>query len=200
VDSRISKVLDYIEANLSEDWSLNRLADVACMSPGYFHRKFKEETGRTPFQFAEEILMNVALRQIASGRFKVHELSAQLGYNDYETFNRAFKKHFQLAPDDMKAIALKVMKLANVDENALIIKPMEVEDEAQLARILESDEIKKLILERGFTEADLKDAEIIGIRPKETDDKEDRLVKNKFFVMEDRKEWKNILKQTLNGE
>ena len=46
-NSRINRVIDYIEANLSKELSLKELADVAHFSPFHFHRIFGAMVGET---------------------------------------------------------------------------------------------------------------------------------------------------------
>ncbi len=43
--SRINRVISYVEANLENDLSVNKLAEVAHFSPYHFHRIFSAFTG-----------------------------------------------------------------------------------------------------------------------------------------------------------
>ena len=52
---RINRVVDYIEANLDEDHSLEKLAGVACFSPFHFHRIFRALTGETINNYVKRI-------------------------------------------------------------------------------------------------------------------------------------------------
>ena len=106
MDHRIAKVLDFLEDHLSAKIRIDELADIACMSVSQFHRKFKDETGRTPFKFCEEHKISKAYQLILAENSTAHDLAFKLGYSDYETFSRAFKKYYFLAPDDLKSIAL----------------------------------------------------------------------------------------------
>src|SRR5882757_5972468 len=45
---RLSRVLDYIEANLEGDLTLDRLASIACLSRHHFARAFKQAVRATP--------------------------------------------------------------------------------------------------------------------------------------------------------
>lgn len=105
MDKRIAKVLDFIENNLGQPHRLNKLAAIACLSTSQFHRLFKSETGSTPFKFVEELKINKAYLRIIYENIPVGQLSVVLGYQDYETFTRAFKKRFFLSPDDLRAVA-----------------------------------------------------------------------------------------------
>ncbi len=53
---RINKVIDYIELNLQNDFSLDELSRVAHFSKFHFGRIFQGVTGETPFQFIKGII------------------------------------------------------------------------------------------------------------------------------------------------
>jgi len=58
--NRINKVFDYIERNISEQLTLEELADVASFSKYHFVRIFFGITGETPFQFINRIRLEKA--------------------------------------------------------------------------------------------------------------------------------------------
>ena len=202
MDDRIRKVLDHIEGHLSFKLTLKDLAEVACMSTGHFHRTFKTETGRTPFKFIEEIKMSKAFQILVSGSKKVHELTSQLGYSDYETFSRSFKKHHSIAPDDLKAISLKIQANMDVGPESLIIKTFEVQDISQVQALMDQlpDKLSQLLAEQGLSEEDIKDSKLMSIMPKLTGiSTESSLVKNKYVITENPKIWEELLNQVKNG-
>jgi len=202
MDDRIRKVLDHIEGHLSFKLALKDLAEVACMSTGHFHRTFKTETGRTPFKFIEEIKMSKAFQILVSGSMKVHELTSQLGYSDYETFSRSFKKHHSIAPDDLKAISLKIQANMDVGPESLIIKTFEVQDISQVQALMDQlpDKLSQLLAEQGLSEEDIKDSKLMSIMPKLTGiSTESSLVKNKYVITENPKIWEELLNQVKNG-
>jgi AraC family transcriptional regulator len=49
--ARLRKVEDYVRAHLVERISIEKLAELADLSPFHFSRMFKESTGITPLQF-----------------------------------------------------------------------------------------------------------------------------------------------------
>jgi len=50
---RLSRVLDYIEANLEGDLTVDRLASIACLSRFHFARAFKAAVGRSPHRYGQ---------------------------------------------------------------------------------------------------------------------------------------------------
>jgi AraC family transcriptional regulator len=45
---RLLRVLDYIEANLEGDLSIDRMASIACLSRYHFSRSFSQAVGQPP--------------------------------------------------------------------------------------------------------------------------------------------------------
>ena len=202
MDDRIRKVLDYIEDNLSSPLGLKELAEVACMSKGHFHRAFKAKTGRTPFKFIEEIKMSKAFQLLTDGSGTVQKLTIDLGYKDYETFSRAFKKHYFIAPDDLKAIAQKIREEALIPPEHLIIKTFEVEKLSEVQEVMDKavEMIKGILKERGLPKEVLDKAKVMPVLPKIGETKDAiAVVKNKFIITEDRKIWQQLLNETSHG-
>lgn len=200
MDPRIGKVLDYIEGNLSSKLSLDQLAEIACMSHSHFHRTFQKFTGRTPFKFIEEIKMNTAFQLLISGSKNIQELTFLLGYEDYETFSRAFKKHHFVAPDDLKAIASKIKNDLNIGPESMVLKTLDVKDISNINLKQIETILIQILEENDFSPEDLRNATFVYATPK-TQGKVDasRLVKNKYVIGENKKIWQKLLKLTQNG-
>ncbi|MEP5614310.1 MAG: AraC family transcriptional regulator [Cyclobacteriaceae bacterium] len=186
MDIRIANTLDHIEINLHQQLTLEELAEVACLSPSQFHRKFKNETKRTPFIFIEEMKMAKAYELISEGKGTVHDLAFSLGYRDYETFSRAFKKHFFLSPDDLKSIAKKVKSL--LEDEELLLITVESNDENEIRK-----KLQKVMDEKGLPIELLNFAKAIKISEKTEATPPERLIKNKFEVSQGQKLWQSII-------
>ncbi len=70
--------LKYIHRHLDEDISLNALAARVSLSPFYFTRKFKEETGYTPYRYILISRINLAKFYLKSSRDTVKKYRIQL--------------------------------------------------------------------------------------------------------------------------
>ena len=189
MDQRIKKVLDFIEDNLDEQLDLASLSKIACMSDTHFHRIFKRETQRTPFKFIEEMRMNKAYQQITEQQVTVQQLSLHLGYKDYETFSRAYKKYFSLSPDDMKAIVTKLKKTSGSE--LVYVFSSENEDQQELVKM-----INKLIEEKKIPKDDLIDSKVFTVSEKDNSiSMKNIIIKNKFNLKEDKKLWELLINQ-----
>ena len=101
---RIEAVLDYIERHLSEDLSLEVLAERAAISPFHFHRLFQAWCGETLSRFVRRRRL-----ETAAGRLrhcpaeKVTLISLNCGFASPESFARAFREHFGMTPSQWRA-------------------------------------------------------------------------------------------------
>lgn len=98
----IDRVCDYIVANLSEDLSLVRLAEVHYFNPSYLSRLFKQEKGMNLSEFIEQCRIAKAKELLANRDLKVREVAAAVGYEAAHSFTRFFKKTTGLSPQEYR--------------------------------------------------------------------------------------------------
>lgn len=91
VRMEIRKVLNYIAENYGKQISLSDLADTACLSPNYFCRIFKSETGLNYTEYLSKYRLEQAKRLLRSTTLRTHEIAEQVGFRDYRYFCRIFK-------------------------------------------------------------------------------------------------------------
>ncbi|MBR4290225.1 MAG: helix-turn-helix domain-containing protein [Oscillospiraceae bacterium] len=91
VRMEIRKVLKYIAENYGKQISLSDLADTACLSPNYFCRIFKSETGLNYTEYLSKYRLEQAKRLLRSTTLRTHEIAEQVGFRDYRYFCRIFK-------------------------------------------------------------------------------------------------------------
>lgn len=110
-DSQIDNLIRYINQNLTEDLSIDTLAQKYFLSKYHLMRKFKQETGYTIHNYITSKRLLQARCLITQGT-PVMKAASQSGFLDYTTFVRAYKKQFGAAPTQMLA---KNISSANMD-------------------------------------------------------------------------------------
>ena len=96
--ARLNCVIDYIEANISQDLSLETLATVAKFSKYHFHRIFRAMTGETLNQFINRLRVEKAATQLIHNPKKsVTAIALDCGFSGSATFARAFKETFGMS-------------------------------------------------------------------------------------------------------
>lgn len=96
-DTQVEQLLKYINRNLSENLSIDQLANRFFFSKYHMMRKFKNETGYTIHNYitSKRLLM---VRSLISQGMPVMKAAQASGFHDYTTFVRAYKKQFGKAP------------------------------------------------------------------------------------------------------
>ena len=95
---RVGRVVDYIEANLTEDISLTDLALVAQLSKFHFSRLFKAAIGTTPHQYLLKRRIERAALILQRGESSIAQTAFQFGFTDQSHFTRVFKKIKGITP------------------------------------------------------------------------------------------------------
>ena len=96
-DSQVEQLLKYINRNLSDDLSIDQLADHFFFSKYHMMRKFKAETGYTIHSYVTNKRLLLA-RSLLSQGTPVMKAAEKSGFQDYTTFVRAYKKQFGKVP------------------------------------------------------------------------------------------------------
>lgn len=101
-DSRITKLLKYINQNLYGDIDIDKLASIACVTKPYLIRLFKRNFGIPPLQFINKKKMEKAQLLLITEDMTIKELAYQLGFNDQSYFNRLFKRTYNTTPQEYR--------------------------------------------------------------------------------------------------
>ena len=87
---RLRRVLDYIEANLEGDLSLDQLAAVACLSRFHFARAFKAAVGRSPHRHVSARRLEHAKALLRRDERSLADIALALNFSCQANFTRAF--------------------------------------------------------------------------------------------------------------
>ena len=87
---RLFRVLDYIEANLEGDLSIERMATIACLSRYHFARAFRQAVGQSPHRYvsAKRLLERAKALLIHGDRPSV-DIALALSFSSQANFTRA---------------------------------------------------------------------------------------------------------------
>jgi len=102
-DEVIRQAQLYIEGNVAEKISVERLAEKYAVSRRNFIRRFKKATQNTPLEYIQRVRMEAAKRRLESTQNNVNEVMYQVGYSDQKAFRLVFKKYVGLSPVAYKA-------------------------------------------------------------------------------------------------
>ena len=100
--SEINKVLDYIFENLTEDISLEVLADIAGFEKNYFLRKFKKTTQYTPMSYIKEKRLEKAKELLHRSDMNISQIALASGFKTVHYFSKVFYESTGIRPSDYR--------------------------------------------------------------------------------------------------
>jgi AraC family transcriptional regulator len=98
----INTAITYIEENISRNIQLKDIATRANLSQYHFHRIFKSLTGDTVKEFLTRLRLEKAALKLKNSAEDIGIIALDCGYQNHETFTRAFKEYFGLNPIDYR--------------------------------------------------------------------------------------------------
>ena len=118
-ESRVNRVLDYIDRSLEKKLSLEELARVASFSPFHFHRIFKCMVGETLNDYIRRIKLEKAANILAHNeRTSITEIAFDCGFSSSAVFARAFKENFGMSASEWRRDGfMKMHEQYHLDSN-----------------------------------------------------------------------------------
>ena len=105
--TRFENLLDeYFESTLAEQDGLPTVkyfADKLCLSSNYFGDMFKKETGKSPQEYIQEKVIELAKERISGTADTVSQIAYSLGFQYPQHFCRLFKKRVGYTPSEYRA-------------------------------------------------------------------------------------------------
>lgn len=98
----IQSTLKWLEENLSEQVEIEKLADMAHLSPFYFQRLFSRLVGKPVMEYAKLRRLAHAADHLANNPGRIIDAALEYGFENHETFSRAFKEAYGVTPEDFR--------------------------------------------------------------------------------------------------
>lgn len=95
---QMKRVKDFIEAHLSQDLSLDALAQQAGFSAYHFARLFRQTTGESPHQFVLRQRIERAQRLLKDTDAPLVNIALESGFANQSHLTQAFKRQFGFTP------------------------------------------------------------------------------------------------------
>lgn len=95
----LARLIEFIEANLCEDLSLDALAEVTEMSPSQFRRAFKAAVGQSPHSFLNKRRLNRATTLLAKTEQSIAQIALDCGFSSQSHMTTVFSKRLGTTPN-----------------------------------------------------------------------------------------------------
>lgn len=96
-DDRVLGIIEHIHAHLTEDLSIDQLAELFFLSKYHMMRLFRAETGQSIYGYITHQRLTCA-RDLISGGMAATEAAFRSGFGSYSSFTRAYAKQFGTTP------------------------------------------------------------------------------------------------------
>jgi AraC family transcriptional regulator len=97
------KALWFIESHLASALTLDEIAGVAGISRFHMVRSFAAATGLSVMRYVRARRLTEAARSLANGAPHILTLALEADYGSHEAFTRAFRDHFGVTPELVRA-------------------------------------------------------------------------------------------------
>jgi AraC family transcriptional regulator len=97
------KALWFIESHLADALTLDEIAGVAGISRFHMVRAFAAATGLSVMRYVRARRLSEAARALAAGAPDILKLALDADYGSHEAFTRAFRDHFGMTPETVRA-------------------------------------------------------------------------------------------------
>lgn len=96
----INLAIDFLWENYNIEFSLDSLCNIVNLSPYYFVRIFKAQTGKPPYEYYMDIKIKKALTYLKSKKHSITEIGFILGFSSNSHFTSVFKKKVGVTPSE----------------------------------------------------------------------------------------------------
>lgn len=101
--SLVEEIITYMNDNIRHELSIDTLAKKASLSPYYFIRIFKSETGFTPHEYIIASRINLAKFTLKTTNMTIKEIAFHCGFTSESCFCTTFKKWVKMTPKDYRS-------------------------------------------------------------------------------------------------
>lgn len=115
-DPFIHAALDAIEAGLKAPLTVSDMATAVSVSLYHFSRCFSRATGHGPYDYLMRRRLSAAAGEVLAGEEKIIDIALTYQFNAPESFTRAFRRMFGVAPQEAR-------RAGRLDQRLLLARP-----------------------------------------------------------------------------
>lgn len=101
-ESVMERAKVYIRQNFQKDLTLDEVSKIVDISPYYFSKLFKQETGENFIEYLTKVRMKNAEELLKDSHYSIKEICVMSGYGDPNYFSRIFKKYEGVTPSEYR--------------------------------------------------------------------------------------------------
>lgn len=98
----VKKAIAYIQLKYDEPIKIDNIAYVCGLNRSYLTRLFKSATGYSLQEYLLSYRMKCAIKLLEKTEKSIQDIAYEVGYGDYFTFSKAFKRHTGKSPSEYR--------------------------------------------------------------------------------------------------
>ena len=112
----IENMINWVEANLKEEPTLERMSDYVGYSSFYCSAKFHEAVGITFKEYVIRRKLTQAAIEIQESNHRIIDIALKYGFSSNEAFSRAFQKMYGTSPRQFR----KALSNITITDNVIL--------------------------------------------------------------------------------
>ena len=124
----LQNAINYIDANITAEFTVEDLCNIAGYSYAHFCRLFNLYVGVSPKEYITRRKLLYAVYEINNGKTKV-DIALKYGFNTYAGFYKAFKREFNCSPSEFikSYIGYKPHKINIMQEEHIMVSRTKIQ-------------------------------------------------------------------------
>lgn len=102
--TEVAKTREYLENNWREEFDINKIAKVVCLSPSHLIQLFKKYTGMTPYSYYQGIKVARLKEALRDKNLSISQAFLSCGFEYPGNFARFFKEQVGMTPSQYRKI------------------------------------------------------------------------------------------------
>jgi len=98
----VKTAVKYMNENYMRDIRTDEIARAVGFERSYFYKRFTRQMNMSPKEYLTGIRLNKSLALIRTGEYSLGQVAGLVGYKDYMSFARIFKKYFHVSPKEYR--------------------------------------------------------------------------------------------------
>lgn len=98
----LESIVQFIHSSYNDDISVATLARKYHLSESSLNRMFKRYFNVSPLTYIQDIRLTTAVNLVRNTNLSILEIASAVGYDTLSSFNRAFRKKYQISPRTMR--------------------------------------------------------------------------------------------------
>lgn len=102
-DNRIRRAMALLRARPNKELNMDDVASRVGLSRSRFYDLFQMSTGHSPRAYLDKLCVESAIAKLSTGRAKIADVSAELGFSAQSNFTRFFQHQVGIPPSEYRA-------------------------------------------------------------------------------------------------